>query len=131
MGNIFHVHGNVIAEETTITGPASIGNATSFGNVTVTGTVNGLNFSEDVVQVHKNYTITGKKMFDDVVIRDDLNSPVVDGVDIDDLCDNVLLNNGNQNLTGTLTVNGKTFVKVIRRHESAIPCINNGVDIWW
>ncbi|XP_035225568.1 uncharacterized protein LOC118198080 isoform X2 [Stegodyphus dumicola] len=76
------------------------------GNLDVTGKINDIDFGNEVVTLAGNHEITGKKTFLNGIIADNVETKVLDGVDIDDLYNRAFTKSGKQTVPGTMTFNG-------------------------
>ncbi|KAH9373335.1 hypothetical protein HPB48_018388 [Haemaphysalis longicornis] len=114
-------------ESTTFAGPVRFEFLGSMDDVDVTGTVQGIDVSEEVVDSTKNVTITGRKFMKKgfTVERDLWVSGLVDSVKVEELCKKSVKTLGNQVIMAPTTVLGDvTFHKGVK-----VDGLVDGVDV--
>lgn len=93
------------------------------GNLDVSGKINGIDMSEEVVTLNGIHHITGQKVFLNGIKAQDVETKLLDGVDIDDLYQRAFTVSGKQTITGDMTFMGITTNDIILRGRL------NGYDI--
>ncbi|XP_064482332.1 uncharacterized protein LOC135395065 [Ornithodoros turicata] len=95
-------------EQTTFTGPVHFGFVASMGDVNVTGTVQGIDVSEEVVDKTRDVVVTGRKYlksgFD--VGGDMWVDGFLDSVKVEDLCAKAVTTGGRKIVTAPTTIVG-------------------------
>ncbi|XP_042145640.1 uncharacterized protein LOC120841893, partial [Ixodes scapularis] len=114
-------------ESTTFTGPVRFAFLGSMADVHVTGTVQGIDVSEELVDGTKDVTITGRKFLKNgfLVDGDIWVNGLLDSVKVDDLCKRAVRVNTKQVITAPTVVIGN----IVFHRGVAVGGLLDGIDV--
>lgn len=84
------------------------------GDLNLSGKLNDIDISEEVVTLNGHHNITGKKNFLNGIVAVDVNTILLDGININEVYDQALTKSGEQEITGTKTFNGGLITNNIK-----------------
>ncbi|XP_054710420.1 uncharacterized protein LOC129220104 [Uloborus diversus] len=94
------------------------------GNLDIEGKLNGIDIGKEVVTLHGNHRITGTKSFLNGIIADQIDTKLLDGIDLDYLKANAFTVSGNQTVPGL-----KTFTGGVVANDITLLGKLNGFDV--
>ncbi|GFR31751.1 uncharacterized protein TNCT_78751 [Trichonephila clavata] len=83
------------------------------GDLDLSGKLQDIDISEEVITLNGNHNITGKKSFQNGIVAVNVNTILLDGININELYDQALTKSGDQEITGTKTFNGSIITNDI------------------
>ncbi|XP_030839937.1 uncharacterized protein LOC583108 isoform X2 [Strongylocentrotus purpuratus] len=111
-----------------ITGVWTFDDVTVSGNVTIDGTLNNIDVGDDLVTIYKNAVITGTKFFTaDIAVITDLDTDEINDVDIVDLSNIVVLNEGTFSIDGEKTFQAPISIAANSDVTGLVNCVDVGL----